>query len=231
MNNKTQCICIIYRHPSTAFDCFSNEFTDFLEKCFSKQTPFIILGDFNFHADDADNALANKFRLLLETFSLQQHVTEPTHIAGHVLDLIITPENCPVAISTSSVDDLISDHFVVTCRISEQQTAEHCKSLNNFFITKIDNICKDFTDTPECYDYDNCSVDNILTQFTPLPLDEIANLVKNSSSKTCDLIPLPTKFSQTMSQTYPNHYQRFTARSPCSSLFQAGNCYTYFKKT
>ena len=48
VNNKTQRICIIYRPPSTIFDCFSNEFTDFLEKCFSKQTPFIILGDFNF---------------------------------------------------------------------------------------------------------------------------------------------------------------------------------------
>ena len=29
---------------------------------------------------------------------------------------------------------------------------------------------------------------------------------------------------------YPNHYQRFTARSPCFSFSQASNCYTYFKK-
>ena len=46
-----------------------------------------------------------------------------------MVDLIITPENCPVAIGIPSIDDLISDHFVVTCRISEQQTTEAYKSI------------------------------------------------------------------------------------------------------
>ena len=57
------------------FDGFSTEFTDFLEKCFLKQAPFIILGEVNFNN--------NRFRLLFDTFSLKHHVTEPAHLAGH----------------------------------------------------------------------------------------------------------------------------------------------------
>ena len=95
-------------------------------------------------------------------------------------------------------------HQQTTQKLPDNQSPkEFCDSLNNFFITEIDNIRKDFADTPECQDYDNCSVDNILTQFTPLSLDKIANLVKNSSSKTCDLDPLPTKILKQCPELLP----------------------------
>ena len=42
-------------------------------------------------------------------------------------------------------------HQQTTQKLPDNQSPkEFCDSLNNFFITKIDNIRKDFADTPEC---------------------------------------------------------------------------------
>ena len=45
---------------------------------------------FNFHLDDLLYDVSMTFTELLETFGLENHVTFPTHINGHQLDLIIT---------------------------------------------------------------------------------------------------------------------------------------------
>ena len=52
--------------------------------------PLVIAGDFNFHMDLVHSKDAVTFNELLETFGLSQHVSVPTHIFGHILDLIIT---------------------------------------------------------------------------------------------------------------------------------------------
>ena len=49
---------------------------------------------------------------ILDTFSLHQHVTFPTHIYGHWLDLFITRSNCTNVKAVSSSDGL-SDHLTV----------------------------------------------------------------------------------------------------------------------
>ena len=40
---------------------------------------------------------AAKFLSLLQSFGLVQHVTVPTHVAGHTLDLVITREDCDLS--------------------------------------------------------------------------------------------------------------------------------------
>ena len=69
---------------------FFNDFSDYLETVFLCKEQLVIVGDFNIHVDVLSNGDSTKFRDLLESFSLQQHVVGPTHIHGHTLDLIIT---------------------------------------------------------------------------------------------------------------------------------------------
>ena len=50
----------------------------------------LITGDFNIQMDVEADTGAVRLRELLESTGLKQHVTAPTHISGHTLDLIIT---------------------------------------------------------------------------------------------------------------------------------------------
>lgn len=68
-----------------------NDFNlNFLESIVMTNKQLLIVGDFNIHTDILDYPDAIKFSDLMESFSLQQHVSGPTHIHGHMLDLIIT---------------------------------------------------------------------------------------------------------------------------------------------
>ena len=69
---------------------FFIDFSDYLETVILWKEQLVIVGDFNIHLDVLSNSDSTKFRDLLESFSLQQHVVGPTHIHGHTLDLIIT---------------------------------------------------------------------------------------------------------------------------------------------
>ena len=68
-----------------------DEFSQFLENVVTCPEVLVISGDFNFHLDDLCDNDTKKFMDLLETFRLSQHVSGPTHLSGHTLDLIITP--------------------------------------------------------------------------------------------------------------------------------------------
>ena len=58
--------------------------------------PLLLSGDFSFHIDVASDVDAQVFSDLLTSMGLKQHVTVPTHISGHTLDLLITREYDPV---------------------------------------------------------------------------------------------------------------------------------------
>ena len=95
-----------HRIPMTT--CF-NDFSDHLETIILCKEPLVIVGDFNIHVDVLSNSDSTKFRDLLESFCLQQHVVGPTHIHGHTLDLIITHESDQIVRSTPRVDCFFSD--------------------------------------------------------------------------------------------------------------------------
>ena len=48
------------------------------------------MGDFNVHVDVNDDANAGRLKSLLGSFDCVQHVDQPTHKDGYILDLIIT---------------------------------------------------------------------------------------------------------------------------------------------
>ena len=76
----------------------------------------VILGDLNFHVDNAADSNAKKFLDLLNLLNFSQHVTSITHKAGHTLDLVITRDSEAV-IDNVTISDFLSDHALVLVRV------------------------------------------------------------------------------------------------------------------
>ena len=71
---------------------------------------FLICGDFNIHVVTTFKD-SEKFVNCLETCNINQHVHKPTHLHGHILDLLLTPDDSSV-VSNVQVSEFISDHAV-----------------------------------------------------------------------------------------------------------------------
>ena len=69
-------------------------------------------GEFQEH-DHSNNAV--RFKELLETFGLSQHVAVSTHISGHILDLVITRSIDDLILGPISTSLPLSDHLIVEC--------------------------------------------------------------------------------------------------------------------
>jgi endonuclease/exonuclease/phosphatase family metal-dependent hydrolase len=109
-------IVTIYRsEPSPkhnfTLDGFFNELTELLSIYHVNNTDFILVGDFNFHINNLEDARTKRFLEVLEIFDLVQHVTEPTHQSGNILDLVITQRS--FGINNCIVSEHLSDHSCV----------------------------------------------------------------------------------------------------------------------
>ena len=89
----------------------------------------VISGDFNLHLDDLRDNDTKKVMDLLETFSLSQHVSSPTHLSGHTLDLTITRSSDDVVLAFAKVTFPTSDHFIIQCAIGFPRPALSCKEM------------------------------------------------------------------------------------------------------
>ena len=103
-------------HPIST-SVFFDEFSQCLENVAMCSEALVISGDFNLHLDDLRVNDTKKFMDLLETFSLSQHVSGPTHLSGHTLDLIITRSSHDIVLASPKITFPISDHFIIQCPI------------------------------------------------------------------------------------------------------------------
>ena len=111
----------IYRPGSQAISAtFYDELSAVFERLATYNCPVVICGDFNVHVDQIDNPNAVRLRQLLESFGCIQHVTEPTHTAGHTLDLVITRSE--TEISDVHTGGMISDHALVRFTLSVKKS-------------------------------------------------------------------------------------------------------------
>ena len=70
---------------------------------------------FNFHMDDSNDHHSKRLTDLLNCHGMRQYVNEPTHVGGHILDLIISRPQASV--TDVMVKDLFEDHYAVHCHI------------------------------------------------------------------------------------------------------------------
>ena len=137
-------LIIIYRppysdaHPITT-GVFLAEFSDYLEHAVLCTDQLLICGDFNIHVDVSDDLDACRFLELLDSVGLDQHVSVPTHISGHTLDLIITRNSDQLLVSSPWTDYLFSDHLPVHCNIQVEKPLLKSKRMS---FRKLKSLCE-----------------------------------------------------------------------------------------
>ena len=59
------------------------EFRDYMDTHVTTAGRLLVVGDFNLHIDDKEDNDTIRFKELLQSLNLQQHITCPTHKQGH----------------------------------------------------------------------------------------------------------------------------------------------------
>ncbi len=77
----------------------------------------LIVGDFNIHVDNTNDALGLAFTDLINSFGGKQNVIGPTHRFNHTLDLIISHGIDLTDIDIVLQNDDVTDHFHVSCML------------------------------------------------------------------------------------------------------------------
>jgi len=106
------------KYDDTKVSKFLKDFKDYLDTLKTKCGIPIVMGDFNFHLDDPNDSTSKKFSDLYIEHGFVQHVDKPTHVAGHTLDLVLSPGNITDAIVIKNLvvepdHGTASDHFLV----------------------------------------------------------------------------------------------------------------------
>ena len=176
---------IVYRppyshtHPVT-ISTFITEFANLLESVVLLNEQLLKCGDFRIHVNSSNDDNAIKFKDLLESTSLVQHVTEPTHEHGNTLDSIITRSSDGIIAAPLHVGTLFSDHAVVICHSTAERPKSTAKQIiyrklksidMNRFIDDIGtsllclNLPEDLDALVNCY---NSTLSSVLNQHAPL---------------------------------------------------------------
>jgi len=95
---------------------FLADFDNFLE-LFSMAKKHVIVGDFNLHIDDVDDAYVKRFSDIIFQYGFSQYVKDPTHNAGHTLDLLLVRESDNCVEYLSVCENGISDHSMIFCKL------------------------------------------------------------------------------------------------------------------
>ena len=111
ISNRTIQFIVVYRpSPSKSNKLKTKDFWDewsmFLSSLSWNHRDCIITGDINFHLEDKKKRHTARFLKTLDEFGLVQLVSEPTHAAGHLLDVLITTkEGHSIIMSSVTVYD------------------------------------------------------------------------------------------------------------------------------
>ena len=136
--NRSIRIVAVYRPSSSSASVFFDEFSSYLENIVMCPQPLVIAGDFNFQMDLVHSKDAVSFNEFLETFGLSQYVSVPTHIFGHILDLIITRSTNDLILGPINATLPLSDHFFVECFIRFPSPSISSKSVSYRKLKSID---------------------------------------------------------------------------------------------
>jgi len=186
-NDSIRLICI-YRPPTTSrcsssTDQFVSDFSKYVDSLATSSGQLLIVGDFNFHLDNLANQNSIKFIDAVDYLNLKQHVSEPTHSKGHMLDLVITrPDACPIHNVTVSPPSL-SDHYPITVTVQRRKPSADKIQITARNIKYIDqNAFKS--------DLEKCE----LVNNPPDNLDDLVNMYNNTLSHIIDKhAPITTK--------------------------------------
>ena len=172
-NGENVCCCCVYR-PGYLTDAFFSEFDEFVGSIFLKFTKIAICGDLNIHLDNPQHPNSIKFLELLSSYGLTQHVTQPTHVHGHILDVVISSnkvtESNTVTINLLDVSLFPScDHFPITFQILSclrgSKSAKATISFRNLRNIDNDKFREDLIASLTDIDCSNCSFAETIANY------------------------------------------------------------------
>ena len=151
-SKQTMILITVYRLQFVPVAEFFEEFEELLEKFTVLYEDFVIVGDVNIHME-TDESSARKLKELLDLFELEQHVTESTHIKGHTIDAVISPNK------DSYIKDMVirkidlSHHFLIEFSVNVSASSNLTKSITYRPWRKMDHVlfCKDVQETLKSY--------------------------------------------------------------------------------
>ena len=105
----------VYRPPYSVRNCntvakFLDEFTPWMVDLITNHSNIILMGNFNIHVGDKDDAEAMIFLDTIEALGLEQWVDEPTHRSDNILDLVISGAEGKIKLVRCATRGFISDH-------------------------------------------------------------------------------------------------------------------------
>ena len=185
-------LVIVYHPPysrehSHTDRAFLAEFTTYLESIILSVEPLLIIGDFNLHVDDTDDAVSAAFLVTLASMNLVQHVTGPTHKRNHTFDLVITRQSDKVLLRQPKVGFLVSDHAPIFCSLNSTKPRFRYKSYTYRKYKVVDvvalkedlsvsTLCNDdfahLDDLVNCYNFTSSS---LIDRYAPLNKRSVLN--------------------------------------------------------
>jgi hypothetical protein len=161
----------LYRPPSSSIPQFENDFSDLISSLLQFDV-FIICGDFNLNIavdpSTGDFIPTPSFRFL-ESLGLSQLVKSPTHVAGRILDLVLTHKDSSVVNDVSVIDGL-SDHNAVLFTLCYPVSIVHRPVSMSF--RQYRRLASETFSNDIFY-----SVTNPVVQLSPLPLSSNTELL------------------------------------------------------
>jgi hypothetical protein len=134
----------------------------------------MILGDFNIHIDNVSDPQSIRFLDLLDTMGLVNHVTIPTHVQGHTLDLIITRKSDDLHVHDVISTYYISDHSFVCASTSLTKPDIRYETIT---FRKLKNI-----------DLASFKEDLIQSELCTNPADDLTQLVNQYDNNITDIM-------------------------------------------
>ena len=161
-------IIAIYRPPYSTMNqatiqSFFEEFTDCMATKSNEYSNVIVLGDFNIHINNDQDADVNRFKDIMEAVGLQQHVSFSMHRYGNTLDHIYTEIGRSVIINYCGEGPILRDHTSVICGTNKQRENMTRKEVSYRKINKIDldEFSQDIKFDPSYYN--NKTIDELVS--------------------------------------------------------------------
>ena len=122
----------------------------------------IVLGDFNIHINNDQDADANRFKDIMEALGLQQHVSFSMHRYGNTLDHIYTELGSTVIINYCREGPILSDHTAVICgtNIQRENMTRKVVSYRKIIKIDLDELSQDIKYDPSYYN--NKTIDELV---------------------------------------------------------------------
>ena len=141
-NKKSMLLISVYRLQFVPVAEFINEFSELLEIYAVLNDDFVIAGDVNIHVETEESSSC-KFKDLMDLFDLKQHVVGPTHIMGHTIDVIITPNKNHFVSDIIVSQFELSHHFLIDFKVTAEANRNLTKLIKFRNLKNIDALVFD----------------------------------------------------------------------------------------